>query len=83
MSARWAAMQQIVTATKRETGVEIRYERQSDIVGAFFTYSQLIDMKINALDLLKDPEMYLFDERGLMIRMSDKKSAKNNPFSSR
>ncbi|MDD1678330.1 MAG: hypothetical protein LUO93_03995 [Methanomicrobiales archaeon] len=73
-------MHQIITAAKRETGVEIQYEDQSNILGAFFTYSQLIDMKINALDLLKDPEMYLFDETGRSIRMSSEKSAKDNPF---
>jgi hypothetical protein len=73
-------MQQIVTAAKRDTGVEIQYEKQSSILGAFFSYSQLIDMKINALDLLKDPEMYLFDEAGGTIRMSVEKSAKDNPF---
>jgi hypothetical protein len=73
-------MQQIVSASKRETGVEIHFERESNILGAFFSYSQLIDMKINALDLLKDPEMYLFDEGQQTIRMSDQKSASDNPF---
>jgi hypothetical protein len=73
-------MQQIVTAAKRDTGVEIQYEKKSDILGAFFTYTQLIDMKINILDLLKDPEMYLFDENEKTIRMSEEKSAKDNPF---
>jgi hypothetical protein len=73
-------MQQIVMAAKRDTGIEIRYEKQSDVLGAFFTYSQLIDMKINALDLLQVPEMYLFDEEGRTIRMSSEKSAKDNPF---
>ncbi len=73
-------MQQIVTAAKRESGVEIQYEKQSRLLGAFISYSQLIDMKINALDLLKDPEMYLFDEKIKEIRMSSEKSAKDNPF---
>jgi hypothetical protein len=74
-------MQQIVTAAKRETGVEIQYEKESSILGTFVSYSQLIDMKVNALDLLKDPEMYLFDEGRRMIQMSSEKSAKDNPFS--
>ncbi len=73
-------MQQIVTAAKRDTGVEIQYENQSTIRGAFFTYSQLIDMKINALDLVSDPGMYLYDETRGNIRMSQEKSAKDNPF---
>jgi hypothetical protein len=74
-------MEQIVTATKKDTGIEIQYEKESDIRSAFFTYSQLIDMKINALDLLKDPEMYIFNEKNQKIRMSEEKSAKDNPFS--
>jgi hypothetical protein len=76
-------MQQIVTAAKKDTGIEIQYEKESDIRSAFISYSQLIDLKINALDLLEDPEMYLFDEKNQKIRMSEEKSAKDNPFSRR
>jgi hypothetical protein len=68
-------MQQIVATSKRDTGIEVQYEKKSNIMGTFFTYEQLIDMKINALDLLDVPDMYLFDEKSQVIRMSDEKSA--------
>ncbi|MDD1673242.1 MAG: hypothetical protein LUP99_02400 [Methanomicrobiales archaeon] len=69
-------MEQIVAATKRENGIDIQYEKKSDIKGIFLSYSELIDMKVNALDLLKNPMMYLFDEKNRSIQMSPEKSAK-------
>jgi hypothetical protein len=71
-----ASMQQIVTATKRDSGIDVQYEKGSDIRNAFFSYSKLIDMKINALDLLDVPDMYLLDEKSKTIKMSSEKSAK-------
>ena len=69
-------MQKIITAIKRDTGIDLRYDKGADFGEAFFSYSQLIDMKINALDLLGVPEMYLFDEKTRTVRMSSEKSAK-------
>jgi len=54
-------MKDIVTTRKMENGVACYYGQTGQEKFESFTYSELIDMKINALDLLEDPKNYAVD----------------------
>jgi hypothetical protein len=69
-------MQEIITAIKRDTGIDVVYQKGKETKGAFFSYSDLIDLRINALDVLDYPGMYLIDADHHKIEMSPAKSAK-------
>ena len=53
-------MKDIVKTRKMENGVACYYGTTGQEFESF-TYSELIDMKINALDLLEDPKNYAVD----------------------
>mgnify|MGYP001245914698 CR=1 FL=1 len=53
-------MKDIVTTRKMENGVACYYGTTGQEFESF-TYSELIDLKINALDLLDDPKNYAVD----------------------
>ncbi len=54
-------MKEIITGVKRNDGIITVWQDGKEMKSTFFEYSDLIDMKINALDLLEHPKMYLFD----------------------
>lgn len=54
-------MKEIVTSRKMENGVAVYYLEGNEKKQESFNYSELIDLKINALDLLQDPKAYLLD----------------------
>lgn len=54
-------MKDIVTTRKMENGVAVYYMEESNLKPESFNYSELIDLKINALDLLNDPKNYQVD----------------------
>jgi hypothetical protein len=54
-------MQEIINVGKKINGVEVQYEGSARILNEDFTYSELIDLRINALDLLDHPDRYLLD----------------------
>ncbi len=54
-------MQEIINVGKKVNGLEVQYERSTMILNEDFTYSELIDLRINALDLLDHPERYMLD----------------------
>ena len=54
-------MKDIVATRKMENGVACYYGTTGQEEFESFTYSELIDMKINALDLLQDPKNYAVD----------------------
>jgi hypothetical protein len=54
-------MQDIITGVKREDGLIVLWQEGKDYKSTFFEYSELIDQKINALDLLDHPKMYQLD----------------------
>lgn len=54
-------MKDIVATRKMENGVACYYGPTGQEKFESFTYSELIDMKINALDLLQDPKNYAVD----------------------
>jgi len=54
-------MKDIVTTRRMENGVALYYEEGMEKQFESFTYDELIDMKINALDVLNDPKNYAID----------------------
>ncbi len=54
-------MKDIVKTRKMENGVAVYYMEGNEIKQESFNYSELIDLKINALDLLKDSKAYQVD----------------------
>lgn len=62
-------MKDIVTTRKMENGVACYYGTTGQEKFESFTYSELIDMKINALDLLQDPKNYAVDTANHKVMM--------------
>ncbi|MDG6256240.1 MAG: hypothetical protein QCH35_01435 [Methanomicrobiaceae archaeon] len=54
-------MQEIINVGKKVHGVEVQYEQSSQILAEHFSYGELIDLRINVLDLLDHPERYVLD----------------------
>jgi hypothetical protein len=55
-------MQDIVSSRKMENGVVVFFEEKGDRKDVSFNYEELVDMKINALDLLESPKGYKVDK---------------------
>jgi hypothetical protein len=62
-------MKDIVSTRKMENGIACYYGQAGREEMESFTYSELIDMKINALDLLEDPKNYGIDEKTRKVVM--------------
>jgi hypothetical protein len=62
-------MKDIVATRKMENGIACYYGMSGQEELESYTYSELIDMKINALDLLQDPTNYGIDEKTRTIIM--------------
>jgi hypothetical protein len=54
-------MQDIVTSKKMENGIVVFWSERGEKKNESFNYSELVDMKINALDLLERPKSYKVD----------------------
>jgi hypothetical protein len=57
-------MQKIVSSKKMENGIVVFWMEKNEKKYDSFNYSELIDMKINALDLLSNPTWYSIDVEG-------------------
>jgi hypothetical protein len=55
-------MHDIASSKKMENGIVVFWDEKSEKKYESFNYSELIDMKINALDLLDRPRSYKVDE---------------------
>jgi hypothetical protein len=62
-------MKDIVATRRMENGIACYYGESGLEEMESYTYSELIDMKINALDLLEDPKNYGIDEKTRNIVM--------------
>jgi len=62
-------MEKIVATRKMENGIACYYGEKGKEEFETFNYSELIDMKINALDLLNDPRNYAVDPENHRIVM--------------
>lgn len=60
-------MKDIVSSKKMENGIVVFWEEDDGNKYDSFNYSELIDMRINALDLLDDPMAYAVDVEGHRI----------------
>ena len=63
-------MQDIISSRKMENGIVVFWEENDERLYESFNYSELRDMKINALDLLDRPKSYKIDPRAhtLVVR---------------
>jgi hypothetical protein len=57
-------MQKVVSSKKMENGIVVFWIEKGEKKYDSFNYSELIDMKINALDLLERPASYQVDAGG-------------------
>ena len=63
-------MQDIVSTRKMENGIVVFWDEDGERLYESFNYSELQDMRINALDLLDRPKSYKLDPRAhtLVVR---------------
>jgi hypothetical protein len=55
-------MHDIVSSRKMENGIVVFWDEKGEKKNESFNYQELIDMKINALDLLDRPKSYKIDK---------------------
>jgi hypothetical protein len=55
-------MQTVVSSKKTENGVVVFLEVDGKLKSEAFNYEELVNMKINALDLLERPNSYKVDK---------------------
>ncbi|MEN6443814.1 MAG: hypothetical protein ABFC71_08680 [Methanoregula sp.] len=60
-------MQDIVSSKKMENGIVVFWEEKGEKKNESFNYAELVDMKINALDLLDRPKSYKLDKAARKI----------------
>lgn len=65
-------MEQISGSRKLDEGIEVSWMEGGKEKKAFFSYQELIGMKINALDLLENPRFYLMDTRNVRIHATSR-----------
>jgi hypothetical protein len=51
-------MHEVISSKKMENGIVVFWEEKGEKTYESFNYSDLVDMKINALDLLERPKSY-------------------------
>ena len=61
-------MKEIISSTREDYGIDLFYKEGKVEKNEFFTYSELVDMKINVLDLLEHPHYYKVDEKRRKVR---------------
>jgi hypothetical protein len=64
-------MQQISSSQKKPTGIDIFWQEGEIKRRDFFSFSELIDLRINAVDLLDHPNLYMIDGENHRIVASD------------
>lgn len=62
-------MQPILGSKKMENGVVVFFLEGNDRKWDSFNYQELIDMKINAMDLIDNPASYQIDSRAHKLIM--------------
>jgi hypothetical protein len=64
-------MYDVSSAKKMENGLVVFYEAKGVKEYESFNYEELIDLKINALDMIQNPHMYSIDTEVHKIYMKD------------
>jgi hypothetical protein len=54
-------MQKIVSSKKYQNGIQVFWSDAGKASMDFFSYEELVEQKINVLDLLNNPGIYLVD----------------------
>ncbi|MDD1677468.1 MAG: hypothetical protein LUQ40_07015 [Methanomicrobiales archaeon] len=57
-------MRLLMSSRKKVTGIEVTWKEAGATRGRLFSYADLIDMHINAIDLLDHPQAYQIEEGG-------------------
>ena len=60
-------MQDILSSKRMENGIVVFWDEKGEKKSESFNYSELIDMKINALDLIDRPKSYKVDKANRII----------------
>jgi len=60
-------MHQIVRTERCGDGVNVIWEKRGMEVFLYFSFTRLVDLKVNALDLLENPRNYGFDEEEILL----------------
>lgn len=63
-------MQQITGTRKYQNGIQVFWTDAGKEFSGFFPFEELIDMKINAFDLLENSKIYRIDEKNHRIESS-------------
>ena len=63
-------MQQITGTKKFQNGIQVFSTDEGKELSAFFPFEELIEMKINAFDLLENPKIYRIDVKNHKIESS-------------
>ena len=63
-------MIQITSSKKYQNGIQVFWKEEGKENNDFFPYEELIDMKINALDILDNPKIYRIDPKKHSIESS-------------
>jgi hypothetical protein len=63
-------MEQITGSKKFQNGIQVSWTAAGRNGEEFFSYEELIDMKINALDILNNPRLYRIDSGNHRIESS-------------
>jgi hypothetical protein len=63
-------MQQIAGTKKYQNGIQVFLTDGGKELSDFFPFEELIDMKINVLDLLENPDIYRIDGKNHRIESS-------------
>jgi hypothetical protein len=64
-------MYDVSSAKKMENGLVVFYEAKGVKEYQSFNYEELIDLKINALDMIQNPRMYSIDTEVHKVYMKD------------
>ncbi len=63
-------MKEITSSKKYQNGVQVIWTDAGSDSADFFTYEELIDMKINAFDILNNPNIYRIDPGSHSLKSS-------------
>ena len=55
-------MQRITASERLPGGITVYWEEKGEEMETSFSFMELIDRRINSLDLLENPTKYVFDE---------------------
>jgi len=61
-------MKEITSTVREDYGIDVFWNDGNDQKHDFFSYSELVDMKINVLDLLEHPGFYQVDGRRRKVK---------------